>query len=67
MGEGIRRLETTYDEAFRQLATGNGNIVRQLEGWKKKGFNPSVKIPEELLAEAERRETIELKKPETEQ
>ena len=67
VGEGIRRLETTYDEAFRQLATGNGNIVRQLEGWKKKGFNPSVKIPEELLAEAERRETIELKKPETEQ
>lgn len=67
VGEGIRRLETTYDEAFRQLATGNGNIVRQLEGWKKKGFNPSAKIPEELLAEAERRETIELKKPETEQ
>ncbi len=53
IGEGIRRLDAAYDDAYRQLATGNGNIVRQLENWRKKGFNPSVRLPDNFRPEDE--------------
>ncbi len=53
IGNGLNQLQRTYDEAFRQLSTGRGNIVSQLEGWKKKGLTPSASLPEELTDEAE--------------
>lgn len=51
LGRGIRQLSETYERAEKQLSTGRGNIVSQLEGWKKKGLNPSTDIPEGLLKE----------------
>ena len=51
IGNTIDQLRNTYDDAYKQLATGRGNIVSQLEGWKKKGLNPSVQLPDELLEE----------------
>ena len=48
IGKGIRQLSDVYDKAEKQLATGRGNIVDQLEGWKKKGLTPSSEIPEAL-------------------
>ncbi len=56
IGQNIRNLSTTYETAEKQLATGRGNIVSQLEGWKKKGLTPPGDIPAVLK---ERDEDIE--------
>lgn len=48
MGRSVRQLSELYDKAERQLHTGRGNIVSQLEGWKKKGLTPGTDIPEAL-------------------
>lgn len=53
IGNSIDLLSHTYDDAYKQLATGRGNIISQLEGWKKKGMTPSVQLPEELLESEE--------------
>ncbi len=53
IGNGIQQLQRTYDDAQKQLSTGRGNIVSQLEGWKKKGLNPSSDIPPALTEEVE--------------
>ncbi|MCI5646422.1 MAG: DNA recombination protein RmuC [Bacteroidales bacterium] len=51
IGNGISQLSATYEEAAKQLSTGRGNIVSQLEGWKKKGLVPRTEIPKELIEE----------------
>ena len=51
IGHTIDQLRNTYDDAQKQLSTGRGNIVSQLEGWKKKGLTPSSQLPEELINE----------------
>lgn len=53
IGNGMQQLQRTYDEAYKQLCTGRGNIVSQLEGWKKKGLTPTSSLPDELTAQAE--------------
>ncbi len=53
IGAGIHQLSTTYEHAEKQLKTGRGNIVSQLEGWKKKGLTPTTDIPEALKDEEE--------------
>lgn len=49
IGQNIQTLSGVYDKAQKQLSTGRGNIVTQLEGWKKKGLTPSVELPSALL------------------
>ena len=51
IGHSLQQLQRTYEDAERQLHTGRGNIVSRLEGWKKKGLNPSAALPEELREE----------------
>lgn len=53
IGTGLAQLQRTYDDAQRQLTTGRGNIVSQLEGWKKKGLTPPANLPDELTRAAE--------------
>ncbi len=53
IGTSIRQLSATYESAEKQLATGRGNIVSQLEGWKKKGLTPTTDIPQALKEEEE--------------
>lgn len=53
IGHSLRQLQRTYDEAHGQLTAGRGNIVSQLEGWKKKGLTPSANLPDELTREAD--------------
>lgn len=53
VGTSVQQLQRTYEDAYKQLATGRGNIVSQLEGWKKKGLMPPSEIPAPLLEEAE--------------
>lgn len=52
IGNSIDQLQRTYGDAQRQLSTGRGNIVSQLEGWKKKGLNPSASLPDELTQDS---------------
>lgn len=52
IGNSIDQLQRTYGDAQRQLSTGRGNIVSQLEGWKKKGLNPSASLPEDLTQDS---------------
>lgn len=49
LGNTIGQLQRTYDDAKGQLCTGRGNVVSQLEAWKKKGLNPASQLPSELL------------------
>ena len=51
IGHSLQQLQRTYEDAERQLHMGRGNIVSRLEGWKKKGLNPSAALPEELREE----------------
>lgn len=53
LGNGIQQLQRTYDDAQKQLTSGRGNIVSQLEGWKKKGLTPSSDLPPALTDGAE--------------
>ena len=53
IGHSLSQLQRTYDEAHGQLTAGRGNIVSQLEGWKKKGLTPSANLPDELTREAD--------------
>lgn len=40
IGNSIDRASQTYQQAFRQLATGKGNVIRQAEQLKEMGINP---------------------------
>lgn len=51
IGQGIGQLSAAYERAEKQLTTGRGNIVSQLEGWKKKGLTPATDIPAALKRE----------------
>lgn len=51
IGRSIDQLGQVYNRAEKQLATGRGNIVSQLEGWKRKGLTPTATLPEELRPE----------------
>lgn len=53
IGNNINQLQRTFEDAEKQLSTGRGNIVSQLEGWKKKGLTPSSSLPKELCNEDE--------------
>lgn len=48
IGRGIDQLNQTYVRAEKQLTSGRGSIVAQLEGWKKKGLTPSAELPQRL-------------------
>lgn len=46
--KSIQQLSDTYEKAEKQLTSGRGNIITQLEGWKKKGVTLTADIPEAL-------------------
>ncbi len=49
VGKKIGEAQTSYDEAFKQLSTGRGNIITKIEELKKMGADASKQIPERLL------------------
>lgn len=51
IGAALQQAQRAYDDAEKQLRTGRGNIVQQLEDWKKKGLTTSAEIPERLTSE----------------
>lgn len=53
IGRGISSLQTAYEDSYKQLSTGNDNILRQLENWKQKGFTPTKELPDSFALPAE--------------
>lgn len=52
VGNGIRQLADNYEKAEKQLCTGRGNVVSQLEQWREKGMNSTARMPESLLEQS---------------
>lgn len=49
VGTGIRQLADNYEKAEKQLCSGRGNVVSQLEQWRDKGMNTVASMPRSLL------------------
>ncbi len=58
VGEGINKAQSKYDEAFKQLSTGNDNLVLQATKLKNLGLKPKKELPKEVqnLSEQEDKE-----------
>jgi DNA recombination protein RmuC len=52
IGRTLDSAKTTYDDAFRQLHTGRGNLVAQAEKLKKLGVKTDGILPEGVVATA---------------
>ena len=51
VGKKIGEADAAYEEAFKQLSTGKGNIVGRIEELKKMGANASKQLPDRVLYE----------------
>jgi DNA recombination protein RmuC len=49
VGKKIGEAQTNYDNAFKQLSTGRGNIIGKIEELKKMGANASKQLPDRVL------------------
>lgn len=52
VGKSLEGAKSTYDEAFKQLNTGRGNLVSQAEKLKKLGVKADGALPEGMVATA---------------
>ncbi len=50
LGSSLNKARENYDEAFRKLHTGKGNIVSKLQTIKQLGAKTSKQIPENLIS-----------------
>jgi DNA recombination protein RmuC len=53
VGVSLRQAQSIYQEAFRQLSSGPGNLVRRVENLKKLGLSPGKQIQSKFLTESE--------------
>ena len=51
VGKKINDAQRSYDDAFKQLSTGRGNLVGRAEELKKMGANASKQLPDKILYE----------------
>ena len=49
VGNNINNAQTSYDEAYKKLSTGNDNLVRQADKLKSLGIKSRKELPENLL------------------
>lgn len=49
IGKKLGDAQSSYDDAFKQLSTGRGNIIGRIEELKKMGADASKQIPDRLL------------------
>jgi DNA recombination protein RmuC len=49
VGKKLVDAQTSYDDAFKQLSTGKGNIIGKIEELKKMGADANKQLPERLL------------------
>ena len=53
LGKQIATANKTYDAAYAKLATGKGNLVRQVEGFQELGAVVKKQIPSQILDQSE--------------
>ncbi len=51
VGKKIGEAENAYNQAFRQLSTGRGNLITRVEELKRMGANASKQLPDRVLNE----------------
>ena len=51
IGKHLNKAELEYQNALKQLSTGRGNIVTQIESIKKLGLKTRKSIPKEIIQE----------------
>jgi DNA recombination protein RmuC len=49
VGKKINDAQRSYDDAFKQLSTGRGNLVGRAEELKKMGANANKQLPDKIL------------------
>ncbi|MES2851941.1 MAG: DNA recombination protein RmuC [Bacteroidota bacterium] len=52
VGKSIDRAQSSYKDAFKQLSTGNDNLVDQATKMKKLGLKPKKELPPEMVKAA---------------
>jgi DNA recombination protein RmuC len=60
VGKSLDAARASYDEAYKKLATGKGNAIRQAELLKTLGVKPSKTIPLSLVEQAVENDPLEL-------
>ena len=50
VGESLEKAQDSYDEAFKKLSAGSGNLVGQAEKLKKLGVRATKSLPQDLVA-----------------
>ncbi|MEJ7736342.1 MAG: DNA recombination protein RmuC [Chitinophagaceae bacterium] len=53
VGKKIGEANQAYEAAFRQLSTGNGNIINKVEELKRMGANAQKQLPDRILQDVE--------------
>lgn len=68
VGDHLDRSRKSYDEAFKQLTNGRGNLIRQAESLRDLGVKAKKSLPTTLLNDADAdRETSDQTKPSEEE
>ena len=67
VGKSLDAARSSYEEAYKKLATGKGNVIRQAELLKAMGVKPSKSIPVALVEKAMDHESLELAAGEVEE
>ncbi len=52
VGKKINDAQRSYDDAFKQLSTGRGNLIGRTEELKKMGANAAKQLPDRLINES---------------
>ena len=52
IGKSLEATQKHFDGAFNKLSTGKGNLVRQIEQFRKLGVQPNKKLPDALTRQA---------------
>jgi DNA recombination protein RmuC len=60
IGNRLRQAQQSYDDAYKKLSTGQGNLVRQAEMLVELGVKPKTRLPQGLVERAGQLELNEL-------
>jgi DNA recombination protein RmuC len=52
IGSRLKQAQHSYDDAFRKLTVGNGNVIRQAQMLKDMGIKPSKSLPTTMIESA---------------
>ena len=53
LGKQISTVNKTYESAYAKLATGKGNLVRQVEGFQELGAIVKKPMPQQVLEQSQ--------------